>query len=36
MLDAYKKKYHTNNFQYILVETSGKVIETDNDIISLT
>jgi len=33
MLEAYKKKYHKNNFQYIIVESTGKIVETDNHII---
>ncbi|WP_298498931.1 ATP-binding protein [uncultured Algibacter sp.] len=32
MLEAYKKKYYKNNFQYILVDNSGKIIETDDAI----
>jgi len=35
MLEAYKKKYHTNNFQFILADDSGCVLETDNSIIPL-
>jgi len=33
MLEAFKKKYHKNNFQYIVVESSGKIIETDNSMV---
>ena len=35
MLEAYKKKYHTNNFQYILVDDLGGVLETDNTILGV-
>ena len=35
MLEAYKKKYHTNSFQYILVDDSGCVLETDHTILSI-
>jgi len=35
MLEAYKKKYYTNNFQYILVDNSGCILETDNSILSI-
>lgn len=36
MLKAYKEKYHQNNFQYILIDSSGKIIETDNVIFSIS
>ncbi|SHI83843.1 ATP-binding protein [Algibacter luteus] len=32
MLKPYLEKYHTNNFQYILVDDSGCVLEVDNPI----
>lgn len=35
MLNAYKKKYHKNNFQYILVDNLGCVIETDHAIVPI-
>ena len=35
MLETYIKKYHKNNFQYILVDAAGKIIETDNHIIPI-
>lgn len=35
MLEAYKKKYHINNFQYILVDDLGCVLETDNTILGV-
>lgn len=31
MLEAFKKKYHKNNFQYILVDNFGCVLGTDNN-----
>ncbi len=30
MLDNYKKKYHKHNFQYILIDDYGNVIESDD------
>ncbi|GGD25021.1 ATP-binding response regulator [Hyunsoonleella pacifica] len=30
MLDCYKKKYQKNYFQYILIDNSGNVLESDN------
>ena len=33
MLEAYKKKYHKNNFQYILVDDSGCILESDETIL---
>ncbi|GAA4238314.1 hypothetical protein GCM10022291_28310 [Postechiella marina] len=30
MLEAYKKKYYKNNFQYILVDNTGCILETDD------
>ncbi|MDP5157862.1 MAG: ATP-binding protein [Flaviramulus sp.] len=35
MLEPYKKKYHTNNFQYILVDDLGCVLETDNTLFTV-
>ena len=34
MLEAYKKKYHKNNFQYVLIGALGKVIKSDDTFIS--
>lgn len=36
MLSTYKKKYFKNNFQYILIEHTGKIIESDNNSIIQT
>ncbi|WP_158847577.1 hybrid sensor histidine kinase/response regulator [Algibacter sp. L1A34] len=33
MLEAYKKKFHKNNFQYILVDDSGCILESDETIL---
>jgi len=33
MLSAYKKKHHSNNFQYILIDKLGNIIEADNQTI---
>lgn len=35
MLEAYKKKYHKNNFQYVLVDDLGSVIDTDDNLIKI-
>ncbi|KAA5824072.1 response regulator [Algibacter amylolyticus] len=35
MLEGYKKKYHQNNFQYILVDDFGAVLETDNNLFTV-
>ena len=35
MLGVYKKKYYTNNFQFILVDDFGCVLETDNPILPI-
>lgn len=35
MLEVYKKKYYKNNFQYLLVDDSGRVIETDDSIFAI-
>ncbi|KJD36314.1 hypothetical protein PW52_06920 [Tamlana sedimentorum] len=36
MLTKYIEKYHKNNFQYILVDDAGKILEQDNPILPLT
>ncbi|WP_396601772.1 hybrid sensor histidine kinase/response regulator [Algibacter sp. R77976] len=35
MLEAYKKKFYKNNFQYILVDDSGNIIESDDSIFTI-
>lgn len=35
MLTNYKKKYHKTNFQYILIDNSGNVLESDNALFSI-
>lgn len=35
MLEPYKNKYHKNNFQYILVNNSGCILESDDNLILL-
>jgi len=36
LIKTYKEKYHKNNYQYILIDSTGRVIETDNIIFSVT
>ncbi|MFP4845433.1 hybrid sensor histidine kinase/response regulator [Winogradskyella sp. PE311] len=36
MLAEYKKKYHKTNFQYVLVDLSGSILESDNVLFKLT
>ncbi len=36
MLEFYRKKYHKDNFQYIVIDDLGKVVETENSIFSLS
>lgn len=35
MLDTYKKKYHKNNFQYILIDHSGNILDSDDTLFSI-
>ncbi|MFD1614215.1 ATP-binding response regulator [Gelatiniphilus marinus] len=35
MLESYKKKYHKNNLQYILIDHLGNILESDNALFTI-